>query len=215
MSKIRVLIVEDHPLMREALGTAIETEADLELVGQAANGQQAVEMASALNPDVIVMDLFLPILDGVKAIAEIIQADPEKRILAMTSSTEDSKVAEAIGAGALGYLLKDASREQFLAALRAVAFGRSFLLPDVAQKLVAGMRQAAVLRGHAAEQETLTPREQEILKLVGEGLSNRSIAQQLFLSEATVRVHLYHILQKLGLDDRGQAIVYAMKKARE
>jgi NarL family two-component system response regulator LiaR len=214
MSKIRVLVVDDHPMLREALVTAIEAEADLEVAGEAVNGQQAVEDARTLAPDVIVMDLFLPVKDGVTAIAEIMALNPEARILAITSSTEDERVLAAVQAGAAGYLLKDASRTLFLQGLRAVAAGKTFLPPEVAEKLARGVRQAGGERTEEASPEQLTRREQEILALLGEGLSNRAIADRLSLSESTVRVHVYNILGKLGLEDRGQAIVYALRKSQ-
>ncbi len=215
VKKTSVLLVDDHPLFREALRTAIETEADLMVVGEVADGQQAVHEALALAPDVIVMDLYLPVKDGITAIAEILAGNAAARILAITSSTEDKQVVAAVQAGAMGYLLKDASREEFLFGLRQVASGRVHLPPGVAEKLARGVQSASRPAVEADLVEPLTPREQEILDLLGKGLSNRAIARQLSLSESTVRVHVYNILGKLGLEDRSQAIVYALKKSSQ
>ncbi len=206
-----MLLVDDHPLFREALRTAIETEPDLQVVGEASDGQQAVRQALALKPDVIVMDLFLPVQDGVAAITEILAKNRSMRILAITSSTDDRQVVAAVQAGAMGYLLKDASREEFLRGLRQVARGGMHLPPGVAEKLARGVRQESRAQAEAEPVEPLTGREREILALLGEGLSNRAIAGRLSLSDSTVRVHVYNILGKLGLEDRSQAIVYALK----
>ncbi|MEA4909072.1 MAG: response regulator transcription factor [Anaerolineaceae bacterium] len=214
MTKTRILIVDDHPLLREALCAAIQAEPDMQVVGEASNGQQAVQEAMALKPDAVVMDLYLPVKDGVTAIKEIIAATPSARILAITSSTEDRQVVSAIQAGALGYLTKDASRAQFLQGLRQVASGKIFLPPEIAEKLARGVRQRP-LQEEYPQPEPLTHREQEVMYLLGEGLSNRMIARKLQLSEATVRVHVFNILQKLGLTERGQAIVYAMRLRQE
>jgi DNA-binding NarL/FixJ family response regulator len=215
MSPIRVLVVDDHPMMREALCAALEAEPDLEVVGEATNGHQAVLRTLALKPDVIVMDLYLPGKDGVAAIAEIIARYPEARILVVTSSTEDEKVMAAVQAGAIGYLLKNAPRATFIHGVREVARGNSFMPPEVAAKLARQMCRRET--GPAVPDdpvEPLTPREKEVLSLLGEGMSNHAIALTLSLSESTVRVHVYNILGKLGLEDRNQAIVYALRQSR-
>lgn len=215
MSTIRILVVDDHPMMREALRMAIEAEPDMQVVGEVANGQQAVQRALALQPDVVVMDLYLPLKDGVAATAEIASRQPSIGILAITSSTEDEKVVAAIQAGATGYLLKNASHQQFLRALREVARGNTYLPPEVADKLARGLRHGHVAQDHTASPvDSLTRREREVLALLGEGLSNRAIAAQLCLSGSTVRVHVYHILDKLGLENRSQAVVYALRSLR-
>jgi DNA-binding NarL/FixJ family response regulator len=189
----------------------VDAEPDLTGAGEAANGRQAVQRYLALRPAVTVMDLYLPLQDGLQATAEIIAADPGARILFFTSSTEDSKVGAAMQAGALGYVLKDAPREEFLEGVRRVAAGRVFLPADSASKLAASLRPAEPAAPAAAN---LTQREQAVLTLVGEGLSNAAIAHRLGLSEATVRVHLFRLLGKLGLQDRNQAIVYVQKTSR-
>ena len=210
--RIRVLIVDDHPLFREALCSAVEAEDLYIVIGQVSDGGQAVTSALELKPDVIIMDLNLPVKSGVEAIAEILAVDPDARILAITSAIEDEKVFSAVQAGASGYILKDASRDQFIHCLREVAAGNQFLPSDVAAKLARSVRQKKTAEMEGDQQrELLTTREKEILILLGEGHSNKTIAQKLFLSESTVRVHLFNILVKLKLEDRNQAIVYALK----
>ncbi len=208
---LRVLVVDDHPLMREALRMAIEDEPDMQIVGEATNGVEAVQQALALNPDVTVMDLFLPKKSGLEAIAEISTANPHTRILVLTSSADENMVHAAIQAGVLGYLLKDSKRLELLRAIREVGQGNSYLSPDVAVKLANGVRR----RGKPNTPplvEPLTEREQEVLKLVGQGASNREIAQKLSLTEGTVRTHVHNILGKLGLTNRNQAILFAVRE---
>jgi len=216
MKKIRVLVVDDHPLMREALCAAIEAETDLAVAGEAAGGRAGVEQARVLQPDVIVMDLLMPDMDGLEAIAAICAEDPEAHILALTSSTEESKVLAAVQAGALGYLLKDARREDLLHAIREVGRGHAHLPSAVALKLMHSMRQQppeTPVTPDAPVNDSLikrlTPRQRQVFDLLGQGLSDREIAEKLVLSEATVRSHIYHILGRLGLEKRSQAVAYA------
>lgn len=199
----RVLVVDDHPLMRQALNSVIEDEPDFTVVGEAENGKQAIAQAQALQPDVIVMDLYMPVKDGLSATAELIQAHPNMRVLALTSSTLNSSALSAVEAGALGYVLKDAHPPEFLHALRQVACGSEYWPPSVAAKLARSVRQRSI-----TTRVELTVREKEVLNLVGKGISNRLIAEQLCISVATVRAHVYHILQKLGLENRTQAALY-------
>ncbi len=216
MKQIRVLVVDDHPLMREALCAAIEAEADLAVAGEAGGGRAAVEQARALQPDVIVMDLLMPQMDGLEAIAAIRAEFPQARILALTSSTEESKVLAAVQAGTLGYLLKDAHRDELLQAIREVSRGNAYLPSQVALKLMHSVRESQPdaspppdeSPGHRS-MERLTPRQREVLNLLGQGLSNREIAERLVVSEATVRSHIYSILGRLGLESRSQAVAYA------
>lgn len=219
MSKIRVLVVDDHPLMRDALCAAIEVEADMEVVGEAADGREAVEQARALQPDVTVMDLLLPRMGGLEAIAAIREEIPEILILAITSSTEESKVLAAVQAGALGYLLKDARREELLQAIRQVSRGNAYLPPQVALKLMHSVRPPRSDTPPppreptgAPSTERLTARQNEVLNLLGQGLSNWEIAQTLYISKSTVRSHIYHIRGKLGLESRSQTIAYAVRQ---
>ena len=211
MNPVRVLIVDDHPLMRQVLHSLIEDEADLTAVGEASNGVEAVAQLRALQPDVIVMDLLMPVKDGLTATTEIMQDNPHARILALTSSSEESMVLAAIKAGAMGYVLKGANPPELLQAIREVARGQGYLPASVALKLADGIRHSSNEIDRQQRQSSLTARELDVLVLLGQGLSNRVIAEQLVISEATVRVHLYHILSKLDLPDRNQAMLYAAR----
>ncbi len=208
---LRVLVVDDHPLMREALRMAIEDEPDMQIVGEAANGVEAVQQALALHPDVTVMDLFLPKKSGLEAIAEIGAANPHARILVLTSSVDENMVHAAIQAGVLGYLLKDTKRVELLRAIREVGQDNAYLSPDVAVKLANGVRRRSKPSAPPLV-EPLTEREQEVLKWVGQGESNREIARKLSLTEGTVRTHVHNILGKLGLTNRNQAILFAVRE---
>jgi NarL family two-component system response regulator LiaR len=219
MNPIRVLVVDDHPLMREALRAAIEDEVDMIVAGEASDGEGAVMLAGSLHPNVIIMDLFMPVKDGMETIHEIRGRDPDAHILVLTSSSDEGRVVAAIQAGALGYLLKDAERVEILQGIRQVSQGQVFLPPHMARKLVNGLRQSGVpfitaeadMTISEPPVEALTSREQEVLKLIGQGASNHDIAERLFLSDGTVRTHVHHILDKLNLKNRNQAILYAMK----
>ena len=208
---IRILVVDDHPLMREALRTAIEDEADMRVIGEAANGSQGVQCAHDLQPDVILMDLFMPGKSGLEAIAEIRTENPHAQILALTSSTDEMMVLAAVQAGVLGYLMKDSEREELLRAIREVSRGNSFLSSDVALKLAKSVRQERKPNPPPLV-EPLTERERQVLKLIGQGASNREIARTLTVSEGTVRTHVHNILGKLDLANRNQAILYAIRE---
>ncbi len=208
---IRILVVDDHPMMREALCAAIQDEEDMQVIGEATNGIEAVHQARALAPDVTIMDMFLPGKSGLEAIAEIKAQDPAARILVLTSSTDENMVLAAVQAGVLGYLLKDSHRVQLLQAIRSVSQGQSFLSPDVAQKLASGVRRQGK-QATPPPVEPLTDRERQVLKLIGQGASNREIAQKLSLTEGTVRTHVHNILGKLGLANRNQALLYAVRE---
>ncbi len=209
---IRVLVADDHPLMRDALCAAIEDEADLQVIATAMNGIEAVAKTLALKPDVTVMDLLMPGKTGIQAIAEIREANPEARILALTSSSEDDMVLAAIHAGALGYMLKDSQPLDVLQAIRDVGLGNSVLPPAIALKLANGVRRERSSAPPPPPVEPLTARELEVLKLIGQGVSNREIATMLFLTEGTVRTHVHNILGKLDLKSRNQAILYAVRQ---
>jgi len=211
MEQYKVLVVDDHPLMRKALVSMIEDEPDLLLVGEAANGATAVSLTRILKPDVVIMDLFMPVKDGITATQELIAENPEIHILALTSSTEDEPLMAAVKAGVLGYIMKDAQPTELLHGIRAVAQGKEYWPPIVAARLVEGMRQ----NHHPAED--LSRREEEVLNLLSEGLSNTQIAQRMNISSATARAHVYHILRKLGLENRTQAALHfkAHKKPKD
>lgn len=201
---IRVLIVDDHPIVRTGLVALVDAADDLEVVGTAVSGEEAVAAASALSPDVVLMDLRLPGIDGDEATARIVAARAATRVVILTTYETDDAILRAIGAGASGYLLKAAPEEELLAGIRAVAAGEVALAPSVARVLV---RQAA----QPEDRPLLTPRELDVLRLVAQGLNNRAIGVRLHVGEATVKTHLLHAFGKLGVDDRTRAVTRAME----
>jgi DNA-binding NarL/FixJ family response regulator len=204
MRLIRLLIADDHPVVRDGLRAMLATQPDMELVGEAATGTQAVAQARALRPDVVLMDLQMPELDGPDAIATLREQAPEVRVLVLTTYGTDADITRAVDAGATGYLLKDAPREQLFGAIRAAARGESVLSPLVATRVLGRMRAPA--------EEALSPRELEILQAVARGLSNKAIGRQLYVSEATVKTHLLRVFSKLGVDDRTAAVTVALER---
>jgi DNA-binding NarL/FixJ family response regulator len=204
MRLIRLLIADDHPVVRDGLRAMLATQPDMELVGEAATGTQAVAQARALRPDVVLMDLQMPELDGPGAIATLREQTPEARVLVLTTYGTDADITRAVDAGATGYLLKDAPREQLFGAIRAAARGESVLSPLVATRVLGRMRAPA--------EEALSPRELEILQAVARGLSNKDIGRQLYVSEATVKTHLLRVFSKLGVDDRTAAVTVALER---
>ncbi len=206
---IRVLIADDYPLVRDSLRALLETEPGMEVVGEAADGVEVVLKAHVLQPDVILLDLVMPRQDGIGAISQIKQQDPDARILVLTSFAEDEKVFPAIKAGALGYLLKSSSPQQLLHAIRDVYRGQSSLHPTIARKLITELQRPPELPPTA---EPLSAREMEVLRLVARGLTNQEIAQELVISERTARTHVSRILEKLHLANRTQAALYAARE---
>lgn len=209
MDAIRVLIADDHPIVRDGLRTLIITEPGMELVGEAVNGEEAVEKAAALKPDVILMDLVMPKMDGLEAISEIKSVEPGIAILVLTSFSEEDKVFPAIRAGALGYLLKDSAPQQLLQAIYDVHRGEASLHPSIALQLIREINQPSDL---PPAEEPLTKRELEVLRLVAQGMTNQEIAQKLYRSEWTVHTHVRNILSKLHLANRTQAALYALRE---
>jgi NarL family two-component system response regulator LiaR len=207
--RIRVLIADDHAIVREGLQALIISEPGIEIVGQAADGVEAVRLARTLQPDVILLDLIMPHKGGLEAIVEIKQDNPDARILVLTSFAEDDKVFPAIKAGALGYLLKDSLPHELLQAIRDTYRGESSLHPAIARKLVQELNKPSNLPPAA---EPLTGRELEVLKLVALGLSNQEIADKLAIGERTARTHVVNILSKLHLANRTQAALYALRE---
>ena len=209
--KIKVLIVDDHQVVRQGLRTFLELQEDILVVGEAGDGQSAVEMARHLNPNVVLMDLVMPRLDGISATRQVKLLGSDVKVIALTSFTEDDKVFPAIQAGASSYLLKDVSPDDLVEAIRAVHRGEARLHPDIARKLMEQVAQQATLL-HESHFEDLTEREREVVNLVAKGHSNQEIANELVISEKTVKTHVSNILGKLRLEDRTQLAIYAIKK---
>lgn len=207
--RIRIIIADDHAIVREGLRALIETEPDMELVGEAADGFEVVRLHGALRPDVTLLDLVMPRMDGLAALAEIRQADPDAHILVLTSFAEDDRVFPAIMAGALGYLLKDASPQELLKAIRDVACGDVSLHPAIARRVIKELNRPPDVRPAV---EPLTERESQVLILVAHGLSNQEIGDKLVISERTVRTHVSNILGKLHLANRTQAARFALRE---
>ena len=206
---IRIFIADDHAIVREGLRALLATEPGLELVGEANDGLQAVSKVQALKPDVILLDMVMPQMDGLEAIVEIRKNWSEAKIIVLTSFSDDEKVFSAIRNGALGYLLKESSPQDLLQAIHSVARGEGFLSPSIASKV---MREINQLPKLPPTKDPLTEREVEILQLVAQGLTNDEIAEKLVVSEKTVRTHVSHILAKLQLANRTLAALYALKE---
>ncbi|MFD8812296.1 response regulator [Streptomyces sp. NPDC059627] len=198
---ITLLIVDDHPVVRDGLRGMFESAPGFTVLGEAPNGAEAVTLAGTLDPDVILMDLRMPGGGGVDAIRELTRRGARAQVLVLTTYDTDSDTLPAIEAGATGYLLKDAPREELFTAVRAAAQGRTVLSPAVASRLVSAVRAPG-----APGNEPLSAREREVLALVARGTSNREIARELFISEATVKTHLTHLYAKLGVNDRAAAV---------
>ena len=206
---IRVFIAEDHPIVRRGVKDLLETEPDIEMIGEAVNGQQAVERVIELKPDVVLMDLVMPIMDGIEATRQIRSRAPAARILVLTSFATDDKVFPAIKAGALGYLIKDTTPEDLVRAIRQVQHGEVSLHPLIAQKL---LNEISSPPSPPTAAEPLTARELEVLQLIARGQNNQEIAETLVLSVATVYTHVSNILAKLHLASRTQAALYAVRE---
>ena len=203
---IRLLIVDDHPIVRDGLRGVFDDDPDFEVVGEAADGAEAVDRAAALAVDVALMDLRMPRMGGVEAIGLLRERAPGVRVLVLTTYDSDADVLPAIEAGATGYLLKDAPRDELVRAVRAAHLGQAVLAPSVAQKLLGHVRAPA-----PAVPDVLTDRELEVLRLVAAGTTNKEAARTLFISEATVKTHLLHLYAKLGVRDRAAAVAAAYK----
>ncbi|MFF1453404.1 response regulator [Streptomyces sp. NPDC058274] len=201
---ITLLIVDDHPVVRDGLRGMFESAPGFAVLGEASNGAEAVSLTASLDPDVVLMDLRMPGGNGVEAIAELARRGARAKILVLTTYDTDSDTIPAIEAGATGYLLKDAPRDELFTAVRAASEGRTVLSPAVASRLVSAVRTPA-----AAGNDALSAREREVLGLVAKGTSNREIARVLFISEATVKTHLTHLYAKLGVKDRAAAVAVA------
>jgi len=208
--KIRVLIVDDHQIVRQGLRNFLELNEDIAVIGEAADGIAALESATELKPDVILMDLVMPRMDGITATMEIKKKNPEVMVIALTSFTEDDKVIPAIQAGACSYLLKDVSPDDLVEAIRAASKGEARLHPDVTRKLMQQVSNPAPAQKEPLPAE-ITERELDVIRLVAHGKSNQEIASELVISEKTVKTHMSNIFSKLGLVDRTQLAIYAIK----
>ncbi|WP_086826906.1 response regulator transcription factor [Allokutzneria sp. NRRL B-24872] len=201
---IRVVVVDDHPVVRDGLRGMLAGQADFEVVGEAENGSVALDVVAREVPDVVLMDLRMPVLDGVSAIARLQSTHPSVQVLVLTTYDADTEIVRAVEAGATGCLLKDAPREVLFRAVRAAARGESVLAPELTAKLFGRLR--------TPKQESLTEREIEVLALVARGHTNRAIGRELSISEATVKTHLVHAFTKLGVDDRTAAVTVALER---
>jgi NarL family two-component system response regulator LiaR len=206
---IRVLIADDHAVVREGLRAFLELQDGLEVVGEAADGVEAVREAERLRPNVILMDLVMPELDGVGAMRELRDRVPGTRAIVLTSFLEDERLLPALRAGAAGYLLKNVQPQELTRAIRAAHAGEALIDPQVAARLV-----DALSEGPSLERAELTPREQDVLDLIGRGFANKRIARELGIAEKTVKTHVSHVLAKLGVTDRTQAALYAARLGR-
>jgi DNA-binding NarL/FixJ family response regulator len=204
VSPIRLIIVDDHPVVRDGLRGMLSSDPDLEVVGEASDGAEALALVASVEPDVVLMDLRMPHLGGAAAIRSLAEQGSRVKVLVLTTYDTDSDVVPALEAGATGYLLKDAPREELVRAIHAAARGESVLAPSVATRLVSQLR--------APEHEALSDRELEVLTLIAQGETNRGAAARLFISEATVKTHLLHIYAKLGVNDRAAAVAAAYER---
>jgi DNA-binding NarL/FixJ family response regulator len=200
---IRLVVADDHTVMRAGVVALLAAEPDLDIVGEAGNGREAVDLVERLAPDVALLDLRMPVVDGVAATTQIVGRSAT-RVLILTTYDTDTEIEHAVEAGAIGYLLKDATREQLVEAIRAAARGETVLAPRVAQRLVARMREPAPV--------ALTTREADVLNGVADGLSNAEIGARLFIAEATVKTHLLRVFAKLDVSDRTHAVVVALER---
>jgi NarL family two-component system response regulator LiaR len=206
---IRVLIVDDHAVVREGLRTFLDLQDGLEVVGEAGDGEEAVQLIRRLRPDVVLMDLVMPKLDGVEAMRQLRESSPETRVIVLTSFLDDERLLPAIRAGAAGYLLKDVQPQELAQAVRTAHAGKALIDPTVAARLVDTLAD-----GRDESTEQLTPREREVLDLIARGFSNKRIALELGVAEKTVKTHVSHVLAKLGVSDRTQAALYAARLGR-
>lgn len=202
---IRVIVADDHPIVRSGIVGLLALDPDLDVVGEASDGAAAIELATRLRPDVVLMDLRMPGTSGIEATARITSELPAVRVLVLTTYETDDDILGAIEAGASGYLLKAAPHEEIVAGIRSVADGHTVLAPSIAATLVSTMRN------ERAERPTLSPREVEVLRLVAAGHSNPEIGRRLFIGEATVKTHLLHVFEKLGVSDRTRAVTLALE----
>jgi DNA-binding NarL/FixJ family response regulator len=207
--RVRVLLVDDDDLMRAGLRAVLSSDENVDVVGEASDGRHAIERARALEPDVVLMDVRMPRLDGIAATRELLAAAPERKVLVLTTFEEDEYIFGALSAGASGFLLKRSRPEELIAGIHTVAAGDALLSPSVTRRVVDSVASRVAPGEPAAGLEELTPREREVLELMAAGLSNREIAEELVVEESTVKTHVKRILMKLELRDRVHAVIYA------
>ena len=212
MPKIKILVVDDHAIVREGVRMILAKEGDLEVVGEAGDGQQALDLTERAQPDVVIMDISMPGMGGIEATQTIRAKHPEVQVLALTMHEDESYVFQLLRAGASGYVLKRAAAQDLVQAVRAAAKGEAFLYPSVARKVVEDYLRRVESGEERQRYDGLTTREKEILTLIAQGLSNQQIAEKLFISIKTVQTHRAHILEKLGLHDRTELVRYAIRK---
>jgi two-component system response regulator NreC len=212
MAKIKILIVDDHAIVREGVRMILAKESDLEVVGEAADGQEALEQVKRLQPLVVVMDISMPGMGGIEATQTIRETFPAVQVLALTMHEDETYVFQLLRAGAAGYVLKRAAAQDLVQAVRAAAKGEAFLYPSVARKVVEDYLRRVETGEERERYDGLTTREKEILTLIASGSSNQQIAEKLFISIKTVQTHRAHILEKLGLHDRTELVRYAIRK---
>lgn len=204
MNPIEILVVDDHPVVRAGLVGLLSSQPDFKVIGEAGNGQEALSLLETLTPNVVLMDLRMPVMDGVSAIRQIRAKSSRLQVLVLTTYDTDSEIVRAVEAGATGYLMKDVPREELFRAVRLCAKGEAVLSPPIAARLLGRMRSPT--------EENLSMRELEVLSLVAKGYSNKEVARQLRISEATVKTHLLHAFGKLGVDDRTAAVTVALER---
>ncbi|CAG0942519.1 Oxygen regulatory protein NreC [Anaerolineae bacterium] len=212
MSKIRVLVCDDHTILRDGIKLLLNSQPDMEVVGEAVDGREAVEQARTLKPDVIIMDIAMPGLNGLEATKQIRRDDPNARVLVLTMYESDEYVSRMLEAGVLGYVLKKAAGSELVHAIRAIHQGEAFLYPSITKRLVEDYLRRVETGQERDSFNGLTEREREVLQLVAEGHPNRNIAEILNVSIRTVQNHRAHIMEKLGMHDRGELIKYAIQK---
>lgn len=212
MSKIKVLVADDHAIVREGVRMILAKEKDIEVVGEAEHGQQALDLVETHAPDVVVMDISMPGMGGIEATQKVKERHPRVNVLALTMHEDESYVFQLLRAGASGYVLKRAAAQDLVQAVRAAARGEAFLYPSVARKVVEDYLRRVEVGEERERYDGLTGREKEILTLIAEGLANQEIAQKLYISIKTVQTHRAHILEKLGLHDRTELVRYAIRK---
>jgi two-component system response regulator NreC len=212
MDHVRVLIADDHGIVRTGIRHLLEQQTDMEVAGEAEDGREAVRLAQQLGPDVVVMDLAMPNLNGIEATAQIVKSNPNIRVIVLSMYDDEEYLVRALTAGVKGYLLKDSAQLDVVRAVRAVVTGRSFFSPTIAQKLVEEYTRQLQSKGLADSYDLLTEREREILQLLAEGKSNREAAALLNVSPYTVETHRTHLMQKLNLHNTAELVLYAVRK---